>query len=165
MTRRNTIVLSVLTMLAVIAFASFGCRTECQSGAICGGRNVVSPTTVTTTTVTNPSSSPSPSATPGCIAQTAPYVCSKGTSVFIPTVEAVEREIPASALPIFVDALVTALNKRPDVCAIVGPSPDEIQIKARASNAISEIIDVVRADGAIQAIPAAPSNLCLPAAF
>lgn len=165
--RRKTAVIIALILIAMVGFVLVGCTTTCEDGAICGNSNTVAPTTVVTTTtmVTNPSPSPSPSALPGCVAQTAPYTCSKGTSIFIPTVEAVQRDIAPAALPIYIDALVTALNKRADVCAIAGPSPDEIRIKARASNAIGEIIDVVRADGAVQAIPASPFNLCMPASF
>ena len=79
--------------------------------------------------------------------------------------EAEQAGLEAAPEPIYLEKLVAKLNKRPDVCAKVGPSPDEVTIKARVSNAISETWDVVKADGTIQAIPAAPANVCIPARF
>lgn len=140
-----------------------GCTTTCESGAICGSSNTVSPTSIVTTTVTNPTPSPTASATPGCVPQTGPFVCVRGTPVFEAVLLDAQRAVPAAPQPIYVEALVKALNQRSDVCAIAGPSPDEVSIKARVSNAHSETWDVVRADGAIQAIPAAPLNVCSPA--
>lgn len=50
------------------------------------------------------------------------------------------------------------------LCAIAGPSPDEVTIKARASNSVSSTWDVVKADGTIQAITP-PNNTCVPSRF
>lgn len=163
--RRNTAFVIAAIMAAVIGLTLLGCTTTCDSGAICGGNNTVSPSTVIVTTTTAvPGASPSPSATPGCVAQTAAFVCSRGASVFEAILLDAQRAVPAAPEPIYIVALVAELNKRADVCAIAGPSPDEVTIKARTSNALSATWDVVRADGVIQAIPT-PLNVCVPARF
>lgn len=156
----------IYSLILAVAVSLLACDTRCETGSICGNGNTVAPTTVTTTTTTTtPTASPSPSATPGCVAQTAAFVCSRGTAVFEAILLDVQRDLAAAPQPIYVVALVEALNKRPDVCAVAGPSPDEITVKARTSNALSETWDVVRADGLIQAIPASPFNICIPSRF
>lgn len=149
--------------IAALVGLGLACRTRCESGSICGNDNTVSPTTVVTNNTTTTVASPTP--TPNCVAQTAPFVCTKGSSVFVALVEDVERGLAPAPEPIFVTALVEALNARTDVCAVAGPSSDEVTVKARVSNSLSETIDVVREDGAIQAIPAAPKNICIPSRF
>lgn len=157
-TRRNAVRLA-----AIVGLISLSCTTECHSGAVCG-RGAVGPSTVIVTTTTTSTASPSPSATPGCVAQTAAFVCSRGAAVFEAILLDVQRSVPAAPEPIYIVALVKALNERADVCAIAGPSADEITIKARTSNALSATWDVVRADGAIQALPV-PLNICSPSRF
>lgn len=151
--------------LGLAACVAYACTTQCEAGAICGSSNSVAPTTIVTTTVTNPTPSPTASATPGCVAQTGPFVCVRGTPVFEAVLLDVQRTVPAAPQPIYIEALVKALNVRADICAISGPSPDEVTIKARVSNSMSETWDVVRADGAIQAIPSQPLNVCSPSRF
>lgn len=148
--------------LAVAVVIAYACSTRCESGAVCG-TNAVGPTTVITTTTTT-TASPTPSATPGCVAQTGGFVCTRGPIMFEAILLDVQRSIPAAPEPIYVAALVRALNQRPDICAIAGPSPDEVTIKARESNAVSSTIDVVNKDGTIQAI-APPLNICSPSRF
>lgn len=162
--RKNTVRFVLVCLLGMIVAALAGCSTRCESGAVCG-ENASGPSTViVTTTTTTPSASPSPSATPGCVAQTASFVCSRGASVFEAILLDVQRTLPASPEPIYIVALVAELNKRVDVCAIAGPSPDEVTIKGRTSNALSATWDVVRADGVIQAIPTV-NNICIPSRF
>lgn len=150
--------LAILGIMAIMA----GCG--CGDGSVCGSGNIVAPSTTVTSTITQPSPSPSPSATPGCVAQTAAFVCSSGGRLFESILLDAQRSVVASPEPIYVLALVAELNKRADVCAIAGPSPDEVTIKARASNSVSSTWDVVRADGTIQAITP-PNNTCVPARF
>lgn len=152
------------TLLVVLLAVSFAvaCDTQCSAGAICGDGNLVAPSSTVTSTVTQPQ--PSPSATPGCVAQTAAFVCTSGGRLFESILMEAQRSVPPSPEPIYVLALVAELNKRADVCAISGPSPDEVTIKARNSNSVSSTWDVVRADGTIQAITP-PNNTCAPSRF
>jgi hypothetical protein len=152
-----------LILAAGLALGVWACSPRCESGAICGDNNSVAPTTISTTT-TNPSASPSPSATPGCLAQTAAFVCTTGGRLFESILLDAQRSVPPAPEPIYVLALVAELNKRADVCAIAGPSPDEITIKARATNTLSSTWDVVKADGTIQAITPL-NNVCVPSRF
>lgn len=154
--------LALIVGIACCAVIS-GCSRACESGAICGDSNFIAPSTVVTTTTTTASPSPTPETL--CVPQTAPFACTKGGPIFLTILEAEQAGLEAAPEPIYLEKLVAKLNKRPDVCAKVGPSPDEVTIKARVSNAISETWDVVKADGTIQAIPAAPANVCIPARF
>lgn len=126
------------------------------TGPICGNGN--------NTTTTTPGATPTPAPT-GCVPQTAAFVCGAGSPVFESVLLEVQRGVPASPEPIYVAALVDALNKRSDVCAITGPSPDEVTIKARNSNQISFTFDVVSGSGAIQAIPGGEKPSCAPSRF
>lgn len=151
-------------LLSLVALAE-ACSNTCSSGAICGDGVTVAPTSVVTTTTTNkPEESPTPDA--GCVAQTAAFVCSKGAPLFEAILADTQRNVAPAPEPIYIVNLVKALNARPekDVCAIAGPSPDEVTIKARASNALSATWDVVKADGTIQAITT-PLNICVPSRF
>lgn len=159
--KKQLLAVSLLGLIA--SFCWSGCKTECQAGSICGDRNSVAPTTVvTTTTTTQASPSPSPSA---CVPQTAPFICSSGSPIFEAIVLDTQQSVPAAPEPIYVGNLVAAFNKRSDVCAIAGPAADQVTLKARSSNTLSETWDVVREDGAIQAIPAKPLNICVPSRF
>lgn len=156
--------LRILTFLAMALVVALVAACGCGDGSVCGSGNIVAPSTTVTSTVTQPTPQASPSATPGCVAQTAAFVCETGGRLFEAILLDAQRSVPASPEPIYILALVAELNKRADVCAIAGPSPDEVTIKARSSNSISATWDVVRADGAVQAI-VAPKNLCVPARF
>ena len=111
-----------------------------------------------------PTPTPSSSA---CIPQTAPYVCVKGAPTLGTILEAVQATVAPAPEAIYIANLTAALNKDPRVCAFSGPplAPDEVAIKARVSNAQSETFDVVNANGSIQALPASPSNICIPSRF
>lgn len=149
-------------LLVAVALAALSCSTKCEQGAICGSHNSVAPTTIITSVVTG--ATPTPSPTPGCVPQTAPFTCVSASPVFEAILAEAQRSVPAAPEPIYVAALVEALNKSAAVCAIQGPASDEVTIKARNSNAHSETWDVVRADGAVQAI-SPPKNVCSPSRF
>ena len=139
---------SIVTAFVVLISA---CRFDCGPGSQCGSGNVISPTTVTTTGAT-PTPTPAPGALAPCVAQLGAFVCARGAPTLLGILQEVQGTVTPAPEAIYVPALVAALNRHASVCAVAGPSPDEITIKARVSNATSEGYDVVRADGAAQAL-------------
>lgn len=116
-----------------------------------------------------PTPTPSPSAS-SCVASTAAFVCQKASPVFQSLLESVQAKVTPAPEPIYVANLVKALNEhlgadgKPDLCAASGPplAGDEVAIKARVSNSMSETWDVVNASGAIQSLYV---SVCNPARF
>lgn len=164
---RKRIILGSLFVL-VTSLAVAACSARCSEGAICGDFNTISPNTITTTTTTTTTTNATPTPDPGglspaCVAQTAPFTCQKTPFPAFGTILAnVQGGVAAAPEPIYIANLVRALNANAELCAVAGPSPDEVTIKARISNAQSETWDVVRADGQPQALLV---QTCNPARF
>lgn len=103
---------------------------------------------------------PTPATAAACIAQTGPFTCAKASPQFQAILQSAQAKVLDAPEPIYVANLVKALNEhlgadgKPDICATSGfPLPsDEIAVKARVSNAISETWDVVNANGTPQSI-------------
>lgn len=109
---------------------------------------------------------PTPSTGTACIPQVGPFTCGKATAQFQAIIESVQAKVADAPEVIYVANLVKALNDhvgadgKPDICAVAGfPLPtDEVAIKPRISNAVSETWDVVNANGSPQALYTATCN-------
>lgn len=146
----------LFTGVMAIGTLMVSCTLVCKAGSICGDGNVIGPSAVVAPTIT-------PSVTPtSCVAQTSPFVCSPGADVFGAIIRDVQGTVAPAPEPIYIQTLVTAVIKDGRLCAQAGPASDEITVKAKVSNSVSQTIDVVRADGAIQALS---SNNCVPSRF